>query len=124
MPANCDAVFRAEGSCVKPTDCFLSLLAGLQRPWRMPLEELEKYKKLDDAQRHTLPSRIFSREAPYWATSFVLRSTIPFKRSSIRNLRPLSVACYCSVVLARSNGMTVLVVGMVLSTDLSDQAVS
>lgn len=31
-------------------------LACLPRPWKMPLEEIEQQEKLDNAQKHTLPS--------------------------------------------------------------------
>ncbi|RYP77024.1 hypothetical protein DL771_001314 [Monosporascus sp. 5C6A] len=57
-------------------------LACLPRPWQMPLEEIEQQQKLDNAQKHTLPS-----------------ITIP--QTVITGPRPLFPEIYCSVYLTQ-----------------------
>ncbi|KAI0201112.1 MIF4G like-domain-containing protein [Astrocystis sublimbata] len=53
-------------------------LACLPRPWRMPLEEIEQQEKLDNAEKHTLP-------------------TISFPEKVITGPRPLFPEIYYSV---------------------------
>ncbi|KAH9999139.1 MIF4G like-domain-containing protein [Xylariaceae sp. FL0662B] len=57
-------------------------LACLPRPWQMPLEEIEQQEKLDNAQKHTLPS-------------------ISVPEKVITGPRPLFPEVYCSVYLSQ-----------------------